>query len=468
MGNEVKKRAWVKNAAIIFLAVLLVLTLFSNTFRNRTLPEVATMYVQSGSISAQIRGSGTVTATENFEVVSDQSRKILSVPVKVGDTVAVGDTLVIYSEADATELKAAQDALDDLQLNYQKALINSSSGKYSAEKSALTSAGYAVTDANNAQAIATTAVATATTAVSNAEASVAAAQKAYDDAKVGGDDDDIAAKKEALDIANGTLDSAMATLAEKNTALTDAKNTVTQAQRAYKEAELALEKAVKLENLDLTDMKKGIAEQQKVVDDLKSGSVGAEVKSQVNGVVASISVSAGNQATPDVPLMVVEVPDLGYMVSFSVTKEQAEKLRMGDEATIQSGYYWGATITANLTAIKTDTQNPATNKILSFKINGDVTSGSQVTLSIGERGKNYDTIVPNSAIRSDSNGKFVLAVMAKNSALGNRYVATRIDINVLATDDVNSAISGALTYGDIVITQSSKPIETGMQVRLPD
>ncbi len=41
MAEEKKfKRGWVKNVAIIFLAVLLVLTFFSNTIMNRSLPEV--------------------------------------------------------------------------------------------------------------------------------------------------------------------------------------------------------------------------------------------------------------------------------------------------------------------------------------------------------------------------------------------------------------------------------------------
>ncbi|MBQ2157432.1 MAG: RND transporter, partial [Oscillospiraceae bacterium] len=61
--NEAKKpgkREWVKTAVIIFLAVLLVLTFFSNTIMNANLPEVAVQYVTSGTISAQIRGQATV------------------------------------------------------------------------------------------------------------------------------------------------------------------------------------------------------------------------------------------------------------------------------------------------------------------------------------------------------------------------------------------------------------------------
>ena len=47
-AEKSKRRGWIKNIAIIFLAVMLVLTFFSNTIMNRSLPEVATQYVQSG------------------------------------------------------------------------------------------------------------------------------------------------------------------------------------------------------------------------------------------------------------------------------------------------------------------------------------------------------------------------------------------------------------------------------------
>ena len=62
MEMKVKNRAWVKNAVIVFLVILLILTFFSNTIMNRSLPEVATQYVSGGSITARVRGTGTVTA----------------------------------------------------------------------------------------------------------------------------------------------------------------------------------------------------------------------------------------------------------------------------------------------------------------------------------------------------------------------------------------------------------------------
>ena len=48
MENSVRKREWVKTAAIIFLAVLLVLTFISKTIMNASLPEVAAPHPRPG------------------------------------------------------------------------------------------------------------------------------------------------------------------------------------------------------------------------------------------------------------------------------------------------------------------------------------------------------------------------------------------------------------------------------------
>ena len=124
MEAKVKKREWVKTAAIIFLAILLVLTFFSNTIMNASLPEVAAQSVTSGAINAKIRGSGTIAANETYDVTISQTRKIASVKVKVGQQVNAGDVLFTLEAAESDELKQAQDALESLERAYEKALLS--------------------------------------------------------------------------------------------------------------------------------------------------------------------------------------------------------------------------------------------------------------------------------------------------------------------------------------------------------
>ncbi|MFI3214041.1 MAG: hypothetical protein R3Y24_11970, partial [Eubacteriales bacterium] len=114
----------IKNIAIIFLAVMLALTFFSNTIMNYSLSEVATQYVQSDSITAKVRGTGSVEADDPYLISVTETRVISSVPVKVGDTVVKDQVLFYLEDKESDELKVAQDELDALLLAYTQQILS--------------------------------------------------------------------------------------------------------------------------------------------------------------------------------------------------------------------------------------------------------------------------------------------------------------------------------------------------------
>ena len=804
-----KKRGWVKDAAIIFLAVLLVLTFFSNTILNRSLPEVATVYVQEGTITNKVRGTGTVTARENYDVTIEQTRKVQSVLVRVGDEVSVGDVLFTLQPGDSDELENAEKKLRSLEESYQlwlldlavtdyfdnersisdardalmeareardeaeitaedkaeyeeklaeleaaqeeleaaierqQAVVDSFSGsvdelgdrsgilreyelqmreleeqlqekkvtvrelsekvdaakervntgdpdkqadvdeateEYNAAKEELSKATkgdadyerdvqpkedayeaaqeetakaekelqvaevvykddydelvreatfmefdykvYAIlddtevkyradkkiakneelTDAQKeeiqklaqpeidklgsknayvpkqlsiylpaaAEKFAGTPMAPAYQRIKAARDNVEtryeiedeaydAYEKAYKEYKEKRSEDDefntlnkrVERAEAALERAQAALEKALEPLKEalekaerdlsranadqkdvedaisdlnfrinqvkngelddRNKDLDDAKKKLDelkadldkakadqdkleadmekresdykQAKDTVKSKERALEDELRRldkqkqsdgkqqirDNISQRDKLEEIEEQRALVEELSDADNGDEVRANVSGKIQSLSVSAGHKAEANQVLATIEVPDLGYGMSFSVTTEQARRLKVGDSATV-SNFYWGSQIVATLTSIQTDPQNPQGSRILNFDVTGDVTAGNSLTISVGEKNANYDLVVPNSAVRSDTNGSFVLMVTAKNSPLGNRYFASRVNVEVVASDDQYSAISGAIEAYDSVITTASRnaPISSGDQVRLAD
>ncbi len=272
--------------------------------------------------------------------------------------------------------------------------------------------------------------------------------------------------------------------------LEDRRNQVKQAQDNVKNKERALEEKIRdlnskkekdskekiRENIEqqeylekIEEAREDLEEKQSRVEELSSGENATEVRANVAGKLQELNVSAGHKAEAGQVLATIEVPDLGYSMKFTVTTEQARRLKVGDSATV-SNYYWGSQIVATLVSIQTDPQNPQGSRIVNFDVTGDVTAGNSLTISVGERNANYDMVVPNSAVRSDTNGSFVLMITAKNSPLGNRYFATRVNVEVVASDEQYSAISGAIEAYDSVITTASRnaPIASGDQVRLAD
>lgn len=261
-----------------------------------------------------------------------------------------------------------------------------------------------------------------------------------------------------------TLEENLAALQEKQTAYKAALETVNAKQRELESTLSGKDIDKQLNNLELQSMGIEIEKQQELVDKYTKDSVGAEITSPVSGVISAINVSAGKETTPDQAMAVIDVVDRGYIIKIPVTNEQAKQVRVGDTAEV-TNYYWGSEVNAVLESITSDPSSAGQKKLLVFRVSGDVEAGQNITLSVGQRSAPMDAIVPKSAIREDSNGKFVLIVTSKSTPLGNRYTATRADVQVLAEDDTSVAVSG-LASNDYVITTSSKPLDAGSQVRM--
>lgn len=626
METNVKKREWVKTVAIIFLAVMLVLTFFSNTIMNHSLPEVATANVTSGTINAKIRGQGTVSANETYDVTIKQTRKVASIKVKAGQEVAAGDVLFTLEAEESDELKQAQADLESMELNYEKSLIAASTEaarenrevqklqetyndllaqyhQYSNKDASQIAKEKAAADAKLKEL-----QADSKTAQSDYEARVAEKTELEAEASelkthiaslkaVMDKQDEIVAAQDTLyqdqirylndynrlmelagqnpqvamsyarypeqfanmlteqDLAGTTGDSKTADpklaraqeIATAYTTLTkdqsnidsltaerdnmiydidgvrdysqveseyqyayneydavkreldsfdnetsrlkklaeDAAQAVTDQQEVVdklasagtladqvKSAKQALEDKIFEQSLsdgsslDLEAAKKAIDEKKADIEKLTQNADETEVKAKVAGTVSNIAITAGSNANAETPLITLNLTDRGYTVKISVTNDQAKKVRVGDNAELVN-YWYGGDIQATLENITNDPQNPGKGRLLVFRLTGDVEPDTNLTLSIGQKSANYDCIVPNSAVRTDSNGTFVLAITVKSSPLGNRYTATRVDVQELAKDDTNTAVTG-LSSGDFVITTSTKPIEAGTQVRLVD
>ena len=664
-----KRRDWVKNAAIIFLAVMLVLTFFSNTIMNYSLPEVATQYVQRGTITAKVRGTGTVEATDPYNVMVKESRVISSVAVKQGDTVEKDQVIYYLEDAESDELKKAEDELEDLELAYMKGLFGGTispeiinkvaSGRtdtfatYQAKVTDMVNRLEAAKarvdecqknvdaltlqstkDTNNATVNtkpdelnrdqATTDLASAqerferdkaetiaelnaqiselTSQISDLEKLIAGAEtnagtgkppagtSTYEDQKIAavkklynkvndiktaattgkitgadlvpveekssitetldglkksfsslqtviasaGKDADyqtlyadynaillqissidanssnmnnysdnktvLANKKAKLASLQKELAEVQAITASSDGGVQDAQNRLIQANKNISEitaansqasvawqnkladANAALKAAQSVYDLlkqeqtelaadinaelDLSKASKDIQDKKDEIAKLKEKSEGSAIVAPVAGTISNLAYVAGETTKPEEAAAVIQVDGKGYTVSFSVTNEQSKKVQVGDVGELQNAWYYDDAM-VTLAAIKPDPESNGQKKLLVFNVTGSsIQAGQSLNISVGQRSAEYELTVPNSAIREDKNGKFILIVESKSGPISNRYIATRVDVEVLASDDNNTAISAGLYGYEYVITTSTKPVEAGKQVRL--
>ncbi len=223
----------------------------------------------------------------------------------------------------------------------------------------------------------------------------------------------------------------------------------------------------KLQALDIEKKKKELEKAAEEITKLEEKYTASEIVAPVSGVIDSINITSGQKTEPDATLCEISLAEKGFKMTMTVTQEQAAKLRMGSPAEITSYIQYGSTITATLAAIKNDTANPGSRqKILEFTVEGDVTPGQSLSIAVGDKNASYDSTVPNTAIREDSDGKYILVVESKNTPISTRYIAKRVDVTVVASDETRSAITGDFTNYAYVIATSSGPINSGEQVKL--
>jgi len=640
----------VKNVAIVFLSVMLVLTFFSNSILNRALPEVATAYVEYDTITERVRGTGVVEADDPYKVVCKDTRTIESVAVNVGDMVMKDQVLFYLEDKESEELETVEKELDDLILKYTTAIlsgdisnnafhniqndniasVNAYQAQIEATRQKVNAAQDKVDDINRQIvsasmesgeqiditkdiAIAEAGKETASARKSEAQTRVDSIQAQMDSLEARmievtgsaegtdvGIDDINTALHNAINGSGGTEDAkrlystaknnlvqflqtdiglnppvsdadipgltdvsvyftsdgfpdmnkldALGAEAEKRedniassdskfqkmksaymtyldavdkknelqaiydayfnlpsqlaaaqSALADAKDDYedyvdeiedlsedsaeyagdkTAWQNSLKlsladaEKELAAAKEEQTQllldvskELDLSNQNSIIAEKKQELEELREKSTGSTIVAPVEGTIISIDKIAGESTVPEEAVATIQVAGKGMTLKFSVTNAQAAKVNVGDKAELQNAWYYDD-VMVTLNKIKPDPDDPGKKKLLEFTVEGSVSNGESLSLSVGERSAEYEHVVPNSAIREDNNGKFIFIIEEKSTPFGNRYKAKRVDVEVLASDEVNTAVSAELQGYEYVITTSNQPVEAGDQVRL--
>lgn len=248
-----------------------------------------------------------------------------------------------------------------------------------------------------------------------------------------------------------------------NYKLTLANNEYTEAQENYDKLSSEIENQRSLQNLlDQID------EAKNKYETLETKAIGTEVTAPVSGTITAVNVVAGEKVDKDATMATIQLSGKDYTLEMTVTKEQAARIKVGDIGQASNSWYY-SDMTLTVSAIKNDTTNPSSgNRIVVFTVTGsDINVGQSVTVSVGDKSASYDMIVPNTAIREDKNGTYILVITSKSTPLGNRYTATRVDVTKLASDDTNTAISCGLQGYESVITTATKPVSAGDLVRLP-
>lgn len=398
-----KRKKILRRAIYIFVAVLLLLTFFSSTINNLGLIRVVAADVGSGRLSYDFESDAQVTPVQIREIYLDRALKADSIKVKKGDTVSKGQVL---AEFDVEELsKALSQKASELESKKVEANLAAS---------------------------------TSSLAIKNAVENIAAAQKGLDD---------------AVELYNAGAETAV-NIEKLKTALENAKS---EHAKLLAEREAAEAKA----RIELEQLEESIHSLQTDIDRFKA------LCSPVDGYIWEIGANMGAAVDTTKPVFMIADNSGGFHAEFTVNAQEGKYLSAGDSVTVRIPSLENMKIDAEISSINLVRTDTDTVLKINVTFDGpDLKGGELAVISIKKESGIYDTIVPNEAIRSDTNGrKYVYVIKERKSSIGREFYLQKAYIYIRASDKVNAAVSEGLRSFEKVVAESSRTVMAGDRVK---
>ena len=592
MADKKKTRRWVIRAIVTFLAVMLLLTFFSNTIMNATIPKVVAEYAQWGNLSFTNSAKGTTVCSNQVDYKAPKSlegRKIKEISTSDYENVAEGASVItLYEVEDQTAYDTLVEEYEDFKkiIYYDEKTPKTDSTK--SYKDLLDSAKETVESANKSYAESKEKDSTIANAQSSleskqAELTAVSAEIEAASATVEEYETTVASLKSQLErvekkieevkaapVATPTAEPTAAPTSDPATpsdpsttsdpTTTDPTTTVPTTTEPS-ETEPSLPNTLEELELQKEDLEGQIADAEAVLEDAKSrlssnSSKKAELDSDIaelQGTITSASqlldeedakkaldkanksysdaqkdlsdaeVNAGitNEKNADakakndkkikdyedkikemeesINTVEIKSPKTGVMTN--IRANQDDVIHEGDvlfsvmpnwediECTVEfnfstdesQSFYQGMELECDthgidkvvIISIKPDKASPRDRRVVKCQVFAETLyPGEEIVVIAGQSNKNYDNIVPSSAVITDNTGDFVYALVEKNTPLGTKYTVKKIEVEVEATDGARSAIKakgdGKLDSKYQYVTRSEEPLKDGDRVRLQD
>ena len=420
-----KKKKIIRNAAIVFITVIVLLTFFSKTINNFLSPEVECTNITSGTLTKEIQSQGEVFPLNIETVNSYGAWKITAVKVKEGEEVAKGDTLAIVDLSDS-KLEIRKMELNLLKLESELKLYKN---------------GFQTVNPDQYK--------------NDVEVALEAVKKAEKKLKE---------QKELYSYGAVTLES----VNEAEEQLNTAKRDYSQKQKLLKQKEGEIkkggedyqtnisEKQAELEvcRLELEDMKKNTPEN-------------GIIKAPASGSIRSVLVQKGATVNSGQQLFEMVKNQAGTFVKWTLDSKAASQAGKGDavvfttsdsekqefNGTIKDKKYLVNEGTYEYTADVKEAENK-------------LEIGQKLDVLIQKTSIPYTKLLPNSSVIEEGGKHCVYVVKTKDGVMGKEEYVDKVEVTVTESDDLNSAVSASISAEDDIVMFSSKPLSDNIQVKL--
>ncbi|MDF2987602.1 MAG: transporter [Eubacterium sp.] len=412
---NLKRKKLIIKISAVFLGVLVLLTFFSNTINNFSLPRVKVETPSSGALNKDIIAEGIVEEKETVKDYAQSGRKVLEVYVKAGSNVKKGSPIMMLDK------EGLQEQLDQELLLLEKAKLSLEKLADSSEEDNLSSLKRSIKTAEN---------------------KMLAAQKNLEETK---SLYDIGAEaKASLDKVQEEYDSA-------------------REEYGYKQEDYSL--ALKNQSKKTEDKKRDIKDRQLDVklQELKVNKISKELSadsmiiSPCDGIVKEIGFDKGSVTNTSTALYSIIDTSKGFQFRAPVDKESIKPVKLDDKVEVTFETAEDRIIEGKVLEIKNSLDGTGDKKDIIVVIPQEGVKGEEKgKMRVAVASKNYEFLVPNSAVGENEKGKFVYVLKEKKGPLGNEYFIQQAVVTVDDYDNFRSAVLSGLEANEKIVVSSSK------------
>jgi len=416
---DITRKKLIIKISAVFLGVLVLLTFFSNTINNFSLPRVKVEQPISGVLNKDVTAEGTVEEKETVKAYTQSNRKVLEVYTKIGSKVKKGDPIMKLDK------EALQNSLNQELLLLEKAKLSLEKLENSTEQESLVSYERSIKAAKEN--------------MLQAEKSLKSINALYE---VG------AESKVNLDKAQMEYDNAQEAYEYKqedhNTAVKDIK-------RDIKDRQIDIQ----LQQLKVNNIEKELSEQSEIV-------------SPCDGIIKEIGFEKGSMTNAGTELYSIIDTSRGFQFRASVDIDSIKLLKLKDSVEITLKASDDKLLEGKLIEIKENAQSKGEKKDLIVSLpQENLTGGEAGEIRININSKNCKILVPNSTVGENEKGKFVYVLKEKKGPLGNEFFVQQATVIIDDHDNYRSAVASGLESEEkIIISTSKDTLSDGCRVML--
>lgn len=449
-----KQKRWVR-IAVVFFALMVVLTIFSRAASSAVKAHVSVVKASRQKISHEIQLDGSVEAKNYFLQYVPAGLMVTGVQASAGQQVEAGDVIFTVDIQKVQEkIKALESELDRAEQK-DRLSISRAEASYQDVK----------TNAEEEKALAYEAY---TKAVSEYQNYINTHKKSADTKTA--DPDGNTGDTQTSESADSVYDTSVA--AELENAIEAQKSAYEAVVREQEKQVRAASDAVQQtkEDLNLSNDTDTLEKQLNALRIYVEN--GGIYQVERSGVVGQINVAAGSETVDGIAVMLADAAetvrftaDLSEEYRDEITENSVITLRGQNVAGEEDTYEVSSAVVSENTGSETDGFG---GYLLTADLPGDLYPvGTNLTVIVDNQSNTYDCCLPLSSLHQKGNNQYFIYVMEEqDSVFGTELVAREVPVTVLDKNEQYVAVEEVIS-GEVIVS-SDKDIAEGNRVKLEE